>query len=100
MFFLQFLQAAPSSFPTIQRSESLFFDATSYHSDWRGYPPHLVEVAETLRPRAGVSKLGPCLVMVPKKRAPQPFTSPPGRSQDRRASSQAEQSQALPEPLL
>lgn len=45
-----------------------------YHLGWRGYPPHLVEVAETLRPQAGVGKLRPCLVMVSKKRAPQPFT--------------------------
>ena len=29
MFFFQFLQAAPSSFPTLQRSESLFFGAAS-----------------------------------------------------------------------
>ena len=99
MFFLQFLQAAPSSFPTLQRSESLFFGAASSFRMERLSTPFgrgggNTEVLSGCWQARAMSGDGA------KEESSSTLHLPTGERSGQKASSQAEQSQALPEPLL
>lgn len=100
MFFLQFLQAAPSSFPTLQRSESLFFGAAPLSFRMERLSTPFGRGGGNTEALSGCWQARAMPGDGAKEESSSTLHLPTGERSGQKASSQAEQSQALPEPLL